>query len=421
MRPGLGTSHTRGVSLGLALSFTLAWRNLWRNRKRTWTTVSSVFFAVALAIAMRSLQEGSYNHMVHTSVGATTGYIQIHRQGFWQDQTLENTFAADDARLAWPAQDPVANLVPRFESFALAFAGKRLQGVPLTGIDPELEKQLSAPHKKLVAGKYLETDDDGVLVAQGLAEYLGLAVADTLALIGQGYRGASAAGLFVIRGIVRYPNPTLNRSAVLGALATVQSFYSAPDRLTALSCALDEADDYPEALKALRDGADEGFEVMGWEEMQVELKQQIESDKASGIFMIAILYMIVGFGIVGTLLMVLAERRREIGMLLALGQRPGQVAGVIALEILLVGLLGFGLAGAVSLPLLAWGVDHPIRLTGQATEAMVELGIEPIMPWALESGLFIEQLAALGFLLALAALLPVAAVHRTRITQALQR
>ena len=120
----------------MALLFALAWRNLWRNRKRTWITASSVYLAVAMALVTRSLQEGSYGHMIHTTVGATTGYIQLHGRGYWDDQTLDRTFAAAEAPTGWDAVPGIRGAVPRLQSFALAFEGRRLLGVPLTGIDP---------------------------------------------------------------------------------------------------------------------------------------------------------------------------------------------------------------------------------------------------------------------------------------------
>ncbi len=71
---------------------TLAWRNLWRNRRRTLITLASVLMAVVLAIAIRSLQKGVYGNMIGNAVRFSTGYIQVHAKGYWDDQTINNSF-----------------------------------------------------------------------------------------------------------------------------------------------------------------------------------------------------------------------------------------------------------------------------------------------------------------------------------------
>ena len=75
----------------------LAWRNIWRNKRRTIITIASVFFAMFFALVMRALQVGSYGHMTDNIVQAFTGYIQIHKYGYWDDQTLDNTFEYSEA------------------------------------------------------------------------------------------------------------------------------------------------------------------------------------------------------------------------------------------------------------------------------------------------------------------------------------
>ena len=75
----------------------LAWRNIWRNKRRTAITIASIFFAMFFALVMRAIQVGSYGHMTDNIVQAFTGYIQIHKYGYWDDQTLDNTFEYNDA------------------------------------------------------------------------------------------------------------------------------------------------------------------------------------------------------------------------------------------------------------------------------------------------------------------------------------
>ena len=73
--------------------FKLAWRNIWRNKRRTIITIVSIVFAVILSSLMRSMQLGSYERMIDNSVRFYTGYIQIHKLGYWDEQVLDNAFS----------------------------------------------------------------------------------------------------------------------------------------------------------------------------------------------------------------------------------------------------------------------------------------------------------------------------------------
>ncbi len=79
--------------------FELAWRNLWRNKKRTLIAAASVFFAVLLALIMRSMQQGTYNYMINSSVGLSTGYLQVHEKGFWDKRSLDKSMVLSKEKL----------------------------------------------------------------------------------------------------------------------------------------------------------------------------------------------------------------------------------------------------------------------------------------------------------------------------------
>lgn len=54
---------------------TLAWRNLWRKKRRTLITVSSVLFAVVIAVAFISYVKGLQEQMIESFVRYDTGYL----------------------------------------------------------------------------------------------------------------------------------------------------------------------------------------------------------------------------------------------------------------------------------------------------------------------------------------------------------
>ncbi len=70
----------------------IAWRNIWRNKKRSIITITAIFIAVFLSILMRSMQLGMYDNMIKNVVGSYSGYIQIHKKGYWEKQNINNAF-----------------------------------------------------------------------------------------------------------------------------------------------------------------------------------------------------------------------------------------------------------------------------------------------------------------------------------------
>ena len=133
--------------------------------------------------------------------------------------------------------------VPRVESFALASYGSKTKGAAVLGIDPLREEQLTRVKSKLISGKFLEDGDKGVLISEGLASYLKMGIGDSLVLLGQGFQAMTAAGLYEIQGILKFPIPAQNDQTVLMNLSGAQFLFSMEDRITSLALVIESSDD----------------------------------------------------------------------------------------------------------------------------------------------------------------------------------
>ena len=401
----------------------IAWRNLWRNKRRTLITAASVFFAIWFALIMRAFQLGSYDLMVNNIVHAYSGFFQLHAQGYWEEKVLNNGFTFTPELEEQLKQAPgVSGFARRLESFALASFGMQTKGVMVNGIDPAAEDRLTSLKKKLVAGKYLVTGDSGALISQRLAGFLNITVGDTLVIIGQGYHGSGAAGVFAVRGIVRFPSPDLDSRMVYLGLDAAQTLFSAENLLTSIAFNVGEPTQYGHSAGVIRQTVDrERYEVMTWEEMMPDVVQQIRADSASGLIMLGILYMIVGFGIFGTMLMMLNERTREFGMMIAIGMQKRQLVLILVTEILFLGLIGLALGVAASLPLIYYFFVHPIALTGELAASTIQMGFEPLMPTAWRASYIIAQSSVVLVILTVVMLLPVTRILKIKVMNALHR
>lgn len=370
----------------------LAWRNLWRNKKRTIIAASSVFFAVILALIMRSMQKGTYDFMIDSSVRISTGYIQVHDKGYWDKRSLDRTMVVDkniDSKLS--RLPDVTMVVPRLETYTLVSYGSATKVSPIIGINPGPEKKMLKLQEKLVKGKYLSDSSRGILVGQGLAKLLKAGVGDSVVLYGQGFHGITAAAQVPILGIVKLPIPELNKTMIYTSLSYAQWLYSADNRITSLSIMIDKPKNLDEVKSEVENLFNDKYEIMTWKEMSPELVQSIEVDNAGGIIMLAILYIVIGFGIFGTIMMMTAERTKEFGILVAVGMKKTKLIMITTVETIFISLIGVIAGIIVSYPLLLYFYYNPIRLTGELAEAMLAFGQEPIMPFSIAPGIFIAQ------------------------------
>ncbi|HKJ80147.1 MAG TPA: FtsX-like permease family protein [Prolixibacteraceae bacterium] len=135
----------------------LAWRNIWRNKRRTLITAASIFFAVLIAILMRSFQLGSYDNMIDNFVESYSGYIQVQHNDFWEKKSINNTIEyTDSLRENIENHNNVEAVFPRLEAFALASSGNSTKGAIVMGIIPEKENEMTRAADKIV--KYRLTD-----------------------------------------------------------------------------------------------------------------------------------------------------------------------------------------------------------------------------------------------------------------------
>lgn len=370
----------------------LAWKNIWRNRSRTGVTISSIFFAVILSVVTVSLQNGVFGNFVNNLVSFYSGYLQVHKSGYWDNQILDNCMTNDEvtAQLL-TSNNAVTAIAPRIESFALLSAGELTRGCLVVGISPGAEAKITSLQKKISMGTYLKYDDNRVLVAEGLAHKLQLNVTDTVYLISQGYHGALAANKYLVGGIVKFGSPELNDQLLYMTLSNAQEFFSASGMITAYVLSISAADNLEKTASHIQREIGNGLEVKTWKEMMPEVDQHITTDKASMVVIQGILYILICFGIFGTLLMMMAERKYEMGMLIAIGMKKQKLIVTIILEQLFVVLVGCIAGLVISAPIVWYLREFPIRLYGEMADFMLSYGFEPVFPAELNVGIFLKQ------------------------------
>lgn len=385
----------------------LAWKNLWRNRSRTAITISAIFFAVILSVTTSSLQDGVFDHFIRNMVSFYSGYIQVHKNGYWDQQILDNGFETNGPLEDQVVQNPnVESVAPRIESYALASVQELTKGCMVMGISPEWEDRITFLRSKIIQGKYFENNESGnvALLAEGLALRLNLQLHDTIILISQGYHGAMAAGKYLVQGIVKFGSPQLNDQLLYLPLPVAQEFFSGENLVTSYVLSLQTENNLEATAKTLQAGLGTAYEVMTWMQMMPEVEQHIKTDKGSMYIISGILYTLIGFGIFGTLLMMMAERKYEMGMLIAIGMKKNKLIVVLLAESVLNVFIGCMAGILVSIPIVFYLKQNPLRFGGEMAEIYERFGFEPVFPASTNVWIFVTQgviVLIMGFVLSL--------------------
>ncbi len=401
----------------------MAWRNIWRNKRRSYITISSIAFAVLFACFFMSMQYGSMTYMVDNAVRFYSGHMQVQKDGYWDERTLDNSMPYTPELLNNLEQaEGVMVAVPRVESFALSAYENLTRPAMIMGVDFDRENEITRISQKLVAGELLAYDESGVLLSSGLAEYLKMEVGDTLVLIGQGYHGVNAAALFVVKGLIKFANPAQNKRVVAMSLANAQHFYGMEDRVTSIAILMDDSRQLAETTYNVNKSINNAeLAVLDWRQMMPEVVQIMNLKYGNSRKMIMILYAVIGFGMFGTFLMMTAERTREFGIMLAVGMRRRVLQTSIFSEITMMAMLGVLGGIAISLIIIIYFNFNPIDLGTKMEELSEQYGMEVALVFSAAPKVFLEQAWAvfviafiLSFypLLVLFRLSPVAAMRK---------
>ena len=400
----------------------LAWRNIWRNSRRTFITMASIVMAVLLSSVMSSMQQGQYDQMIDNSVGSFTGHIQIQAPKYFDEPMLDNSLKIDDELLATISEiRNVDAVIPRINSYALAGGIEKTRPVLVIGIDIESEKALSKPNDKMVEGEYFTSmDENATIISEGLAEYLEIGVGDSLVLLSSGFRGTTAAGLIPIKGIAKFGLPELNNSTVYLPLGTAQNFYGAFDRVTAVAILSKNSKKSANLTADLSDQLGEDFRVYDWPTLMPELVQAIQADRGSGYIVLLVLYMVVGFGIFGTILMMTAERKFEFGVLIAVGTPKWSISKMLMIEMFTITTLGTIAGIILSIPVIYYFNINPLEFTGQAAAAIEEYGLEPFIRFSTDPILLFIQAAIIGVISLFISLYPLFHTQKIKPVEAMR-
>lgn len=400
----------------------LAWKNLWRNKSRTWITILSILFATLISTLASSLKNGIFDQLVMNMVSSYTGHIQISKQGYQDEQTLENAFYPADAIRRKILNQKGADIITgRLASFALTSYGDKTKGCIIVGVEAKESESFMHLKNRIHAGHLANKKESKVMVARELAEQLQISINDTLILIGQGYHGASAGGKYPVSGIVDLGSPQLNKKLIVMPLLAAQQLLGADSLITSWSILTSSKINPEQLAENIQAAIGANFETLTWGELMPDIKQHIDADSGNMQIIQYILYFLVSFGVFSTLLIMMSERKRENGMLLALGMHKRVLQKLIFIELIFAAMIGSTVGLLIAYPVAMLLKKYPLHISGKLAEIYSKFGFEPIFPTSTDPVLFLSQWITVFIMGTLLGLYPMFIIQKMNPVEAMKK
>ena len=365
----------------MSIETKMAWRNIWRNPRRTILTVCAITFASVLLVFMLSFQFGSYETMINTSVKISTGHLQIQAEKYLEKKSIRYVIPDPDKITAILNHIPeVSAYTLRSQAFSLISSQDRTYGAVVTGIDPEREATVSRMKKLMREGDFLTGHEvNQALVGRLLAKNLRVTIGDELTLLGQGRDGSIGATVVQVKGIFGSGIDEFDRSTLQIPLSTFQEIFSmdhAVHEVVVIAKSLSDVPEIKAEIQATLSGLDKdgSLKTLDWQELMPGLRQAIEMDLVSGLIFYGLLIIVVAFSILNTFLMAIFERKKEFGVMMAIGTSPRRLTKVLLIESISMTLIGIVIGIILGIFITYYFQLHGIDF-GAGQELLSQFGI----------------------------------------------
>ena len=397
----------------------LALRNLLRQKSRTAITILAISSGVIALILTGGFVQDIFTQLGEASIHSRSGHLQIFRQGFYEAGSRSpEKYLIDNPevlRRAIMLQPAVADVLARIQFAGLLNNGRTDWPIVGEGVEPDKEAHLGS-YLKISQGRQLKNSDaQGILLGEGVAQSLKLKPGDHVTLVANAAEGALNSLDFEVIGVFQSFSKDFDARAVRIALPAAQELLFTP-KVNALVVSLHNTHD-TEAIAALlkRSLGKSGYAIKTWVELNDFYEKTVKLyQQQFGVLQLIILVMVL-LSVANNINMSVFERLGEFGTMMALGNRRTYVFRLILIESCLLGLFS-ALLGVILGVALAWAISAiGIPMPPPPNANLSYTGHIAIIP----SVLIMAYLVGLAATV-MGALLPAARVSKTPVLDALR-
>lgn len=382
----------------------IALRNIRRNTKRSVLSIISTGLATFFIVFMFAYIEGIKLDMRDISFNYDSGEIQIRNKEF-DDKIFSLNRAVDnykDVMNLLLDEFPYLLMSPRLNFPSQVLKGERTYASFGIAVDFDKEIPFLNLEEKIIEGRIPESSRE-VLMGIGLAEELELKIGDKFTPITMTRRGASSGITFKVSGFAKFSSSAFTNKTFLSPLTDVPMILKMNGAVSGILIKNIPNEDWDlECEKINSFLIEHGYKQIGavpWTEIGLGYAM-LEMADISYSIMAIFFFALASTVIANTMLMVVFERRKEIGTITAMGMTSNEVTRLFFLEALYLGILGasagviLGILGI--LPLQIFGMD--LSAMGSTVDFGISWIIHPQITFSSTITVFIYSVFVASFI-----------------------
>jgi putative ABC transport system permease protein len=360
----------------------LGFKNIFRNKRRTFLTITAVFFATFLVVMFKSFIGGLWDSTINNVIMLETGHIKVaHKKYFEKEKTQPLEYYVEDAEEIINQLEKLKGVnfaTPRIKTPVMLNINDKNYYTQLLGIDPEKEKRFNVIHEKIVDGEYLSSDSKGIIVGSGFAEKFDLHTGQRITILSQTVYNSISVKSFEITGIFTYGIKSLDERLMVAPISSVQDLVKMGDGTSEVLILLKDIEKSLAMENEVNAILPAEYTAKAWENQENYYNMiRIATQIYNVVYFFFLL--LASFVIINTILISVYEREREIGALTALGMSQGEVLSLFITEAGILSIIGSFL-GSLSGGLIAFILSkvgiNTLALWG---ETMSEMNISNVI------------------------------------------
>ncbi|MFO7843873.1 MAG: FtsX-like permease family protein [Perlabentimonas sp.] len=329
--------------------WSISWRNIWRSRVRSIVILSAIALGLFAGVYSVAFMVGWVNQRVDNIIATESSHIQIHHPEYLKSNDVKDYIAnINDIRKKVENEPEVKAAAERVIVNAMVSSAETGSGIQLIGVEPEKEMQVTDLHEKIIKGSYLNQEHSNqIVIGEALAKKLKVKVKSKIVITLTEMDGTLTGGSFRVSGIFKTANTAYDEMKAFVKADDLRDLIRINENSGHEVAILLNKNDTEERVAQNLKGSLTDVDVKTWSELMPEMQMMNENMDFMMYFFVGIILLALGFGIVNTMLMVILERVKELGMLMAIGMNRKRIFGMIMLETVLLSLTG----GAIGITL----------------------------------------------------------------------